>query len=63
MSFPSPVGVVCNTDLLSHFLLGRTFPVDQFFLEDVIAMTRYEIAKRSQMYLVFEVALLALRLR
>lgn len=36
--------------------------MDQFFLEDVIAMTRYEIAKSSQMYLAFEVALFTLRL-
>ena len=37
--------------------------MDQFFLEDVIAMTRYEIARRSQMYLAFEVALLSLGLQ
>lgn len=63
MSFSSFLHVMWHVDLFSCFLLGRTFPVDQFFLEDVIAMTRYEIATHSQMYLAFEVALLTLKLQ
>lgn len=41
-SFVCAVGA-CADRLFSCFLSGRTFPVDQFFLEDAIALTRCEI--------------------
>lgn len=34
--------------LLTTFFLGRTFPVEQFFLEEIMDMTNYVLEENGQ---------------